>query len=369
VDNHSVAQPSVDKRILEESESNNVSAFGALTSLKKPLRFEDGEWNQELPRRRTSPVVRVLLYLGTAVFFFFFFLYLTFPSMIIREVVTTQLTKTIQDNGLPLRISIGQLKPYWFTGLSLKNVQIINVSEPNAALKFGELNVRAEVLPLFWGKISVKAYASQAGGSMDARVQLPLLGIAKGAGPSEVRVNFKSFSLDDIFEHLFAIGRNSKNPALILVQPLLAKSSAGGSLTGKIEMDNPDPLTFSSLKGLVNLNIGSSFLHINDETLQIPKQTFEKSKIDVTFGGNTVQIGKETAFKAEDIGIELSGQVGLPEQAGEQPNASLNLVLTMKGQIEKSLGFIVPNMMRCKQLENGELNAKLSGPLSALNCS
>lgn len=346
--------------------------FSALGALKRPtaLNKASSSWNDDSsPRsKRTNPIVRALLYVALGLVSFFFFLYITFPYGVIKEVAVSQITENIQKAGYPVRVSIGTLRPHWLTGVQLENVVISNMSDPNAVLKLGIVNVRLNVLPLLWGTLRVTSYVSQAGGSLDAQVDLPVLGVIKGAGPKYALVNFKKFTLDPIFNHGLAVGRGSRDPSMVLLLPLLAKTTAGGSLSGTIQLENNEPANFAKAKGGINLNIAGLYLHIDDTTLQIPKQNFETAKVELNFGNNSVTIGKSTKLAAEDIILALSGKIGLPEAQGAQPNADLDMELTMRGQIDKSLGFIVPNMMRCKPLTNGELKAKLSGPLTAMNC-
>ncbi len=344
-----------------------MAAFG---SLKRPTALGKSAWNEEsTPKgKRTNRFLRAALYVSLGFCSFIFFLYLTFPYGVLKEVLVSKITESIQKAGYPVRVGIGSLRPNWITGIQAENVIVSNSTDSTALLKLGIVTARVNLLPLLIGQIGISAYVSQSGGYLDADLKIPMFGAIKGAGPKFVQVNFKSFSLDPIFNHVLAIARGSRDPAMVLVLPLLAKTVAGGSLSGRIQLDNPEPMTFVKAVGKIDLSIANGFLHIDDSTLLIPKQSFTTAKVDLNFGNNSITIGNSTKFSAEDIGIGLGGKIGLPESAAAQANADLDLELTMRGNIEKSLGFIVPNMLRCKPLTNGTLKAKLSGPVANMAC-
>jgi len=346
----------------------------ALGLLKRPTLLDDRDagssWDEAETRKgkRTNPVVRAFLFIGLGLASFFFFLYLTFPYGVIKEVVVSTVTDSLRKSGIPVRIAIGSLRPHWFTGIQLKDVQVTNAADPDANLKIGEATVRLNLLPLLLGKATVAGRVTQAGGAMNLRVDLPILGAINGhQSPSLARVDFQSFALDPIFNHALAVARGSKDPAMVLVLPLLAKTTAGGSLTGSLTLDNPDTATFIRAKGAMNLDVKDAFLHIDDATLKMPKQNFTDARIGLKFENNAILVNG-TKFKAEDIGVGLDGRVTLPESPTGSPIAELDMNLSMHGEIEKNLGFIIPNMMRCKPLANGELKAKLTGPVSQMRC-
>lgn len=328
-----------------------------------PLSQSGWEEDTEGKPRKKSRVKSAAFLAVLGILSFFFFLYLTFPYGVIKEVASVKITEQIQASGYPVSVRIGALKPYWFTGLELNNVVVKNVSDPTAVVKLGEVITRVSVLPLFIGRLSVSTRVTQAGGSLELDAKIPISSLIKGApNPRMIEVNLKNFAIDGFFNHLLAIPKASKDPAMILVQPILSKTTAGGSLTGRMAFENIDKMT-----GAINLNLVNLFLHINDETLKIPQQNFSTAKIDIKYQNNTL-IFNDTKLEAPDIGIALSGNISLPESRNAVAEANLDMTLTMHGAIEKSLGMIVPNLMRCKPLANGELKAKLQGPLTQMTC-
>jgi type II secretion system protein N len=369
-------QESVVPEKAENSEKADVlpPPTATLGFMKRPTLFEGvGEnnvWNEEESSRkkRTRPAVRISLYVALALLSFLFFLYITFPYGVIKEVVVSSVTDNLRKSGIPVRVSIGTLKPYWFTGLELRNVVVTNAADTNAHLKMEKATLRLNVLPLLIGKISVSGLVEQGRGELDLKANLPLIGALKGhPSPSSVQVEFRQFSLDPIFNHGLAFARGSKDPSMVLVLPLLAKTTAGGTLSGQMSMENSDTSNFTRAKGAIKLAMAKAFLHIDDQTLKIPRQEFSDAKIDLKFENNAL-VFEDTNFKAEDIGVGLAGKVTLPEMQGNPPTAELDLKLSMHGEIEKNLGFIIPQMLRCSPLNAGELKAKLTGPLSQMRC-
>lgn len=331
-----------------------------------PLSHTPTSWDEapETKQKKGSRIRRISALVALGILSFFLFLYLTFPYGVLKEVLSMKITEGLQQSGFPIQVRIGSLKPHWFTGAQLGNVVVTNMTDKSAVLKLGEATARLNVLPLLIGRISVDTRITQAGGSLEANAVIPIGGLLKGApNVRTVNVEFKSFALEPLFNHMLAIPRASKDPAMVLVQPILQKTTAGGALSGLVVFENTD-----KMHGTINLSLKNMFLLINDETLKIPQQNFSVAKIDLKYQNNTLTFGEATKLEAPDIGIGLKGNITFPEMPNSQAQANLDFKLSMHGQVEKSLGMIVPNLMRCRPLTNGVLEAKLQGPLTSMAC-
>ena len=190
-----------------------MAAFG---SLKRPTALGKSAWNEEsTPKgKRTNRFLRASLYVSLGLCSFVFFLYLTFPYGVLKEVLVSKITESIQKSGYPVRVGIGSLRPNWITGIQAENVIVSNSTDSTALLKLGKVTARINLLPLLIGQIGISAYVSQSGGYLDADLKIPIFGAIKGAGPKFVQVNFKSFSLDPIFKRTFkfqSLRRNESN--------------------------------------------------------------------------------------------------------------------------------------------------------------
>jgi type II secretion system protein N len=333
--------------------------------------FENTLWNEEIPQRekKSKKFLRVISYILLGIFSFLFFLYFTFPYGVLKEVLVVQVADNMGRSGMPIRLSIGSLKPYWFTGVQLQNVNFTNRNESKVSAKFPEITARLQLLPLLIGKVKVNAEITQAKGNFEASVTVPILSLVRGTGvPSSAEIQFTDFSLEPFLQHGIAIVKQSKDTAAILIGPLLAKTTAGGSLFGKLNLENADTSSFARAIGTVKLNLQNGYLHIADETLKIPRQNFKTANLDLRYESAAISFGKDSKFSAEDLDIGLSGKIDIPETPGTPPIANLELELGMRGQIEKNLGQIITSILRCKPLSEGKLIAKLTGPLGGTAC-
>lgn len=355
----------------------NPETLSTNTEVEEPVnaaglqlpRLPDPVWNQQetqQPKKKQNKKwIRITSYVGLGLFSFFFFLYLTFPYGVLKEILAVQVTTAMQASGLPMRLSIGSAGPHWFTGMKFENVTLSNVADPSVNMRFAEASARVNVLPLLIGTVSVSGKVAQAGGATDFYVALPLFGLISGAPfPKRAEIDFKSFSIDGLFNHAIAMAKGSKNPSMALVLPLIEKSSAGGKISGTVRVSNSTPSDPSKAIGKVNLNLANAFLHINDETLKIPRQNFKEAKVELSYESGTASI-QGIKFIAPDIGINLNGKIADSAMGAE---ADLNLKLSMHGSVRENLGSLVPLIMRCRELVNGELDAKLKGPVAGMNC-
>jgi type II secretion system protein N len=325
-------------------------------------------WQEEKTSNRakkTEKIRKFIRYFSFGVVTFFIFLYLTFPFGVIKEVLVNKINTEFTKQNLPLRVSLGDISLYRFSGIFLKKVNIINSTEVNTKLTLDTVVARVQFLPLFLGRIVTTLSVEQGKGTIEAEVGFKISELL-GNNPqfNVASAQFKIFNLTPIFSHTIAYFKGSKDPGLVLLLPLLAKTTAGGDLSGGVNVEN-DP---QNMKGFINLSLNNGFFHIDDSTLKIPKQTFSEAKIDFKLEGNSVNLGA-TKFKAEDIGIGLGGKINLADASAGGNVAEVDLDLMMAGEVEKNLGFILPNMLRCKPLNAGILKAKLTGPVSQMACN
>lgn len=205
---------------------------------------------------------------------------------------------------------------------------------------------------------------------MSLGVSLPISTLLSGApSPRAASVEMRSFALDPLFNHALAFAASSKDPGMLLVAPLIAKTTIGGKLSGRIDFSNASPEHFGNAKGLFELSVEDGFLHIADDTLKIRKQSFQTANIDLGFENAALVLGKGTKFAAEDVELQLDGKVILPDVNKQPAQVNINLMLVMREKIMDTLGFIVPNMLRCPPMNNGSLKVNLNGPVSNMTCT
>jgi type II secretion system protein N len=352
----------------ENLEDNIKSSIANLGALKTP----SSAWNEEEPPkvRKKNVLKKWLRYSALAASSFVFFLYLTFPYGVLKEVIVDRVTQEIQKSGLPIRLSIETLDPYWITGIQLKNLTINNVTMDSVNLKLSRVRLYVNPFALLIGRVSVSLNLNQGDGSASVKLSIPITTLMNGhPSPRSANIELKNFAVDPFFTHALAIVAGSKDPGMLLIAPLVSKTSIGGKLTGQVSFANPNPEHFGDATGNFEVSVGDGFLHINDQTLKIRKQSFKTASLDLKFEGNALVVGKGTRFAAEDIEFALDGKFILPDLSRQATQAELNFELTMRDKIQESLGFIVPNMLRCPALTEGVLKASLSGPVTAMTCT
>lgn len=357
-----------DAALLGDAPKSEPPAAAAATSGNETW---SSQWSEETPsnRKRARKGLRIGLYVGLGITSFLFFIYMTFPYGVLKEVAVRQITQGLKETGMPIRVAIGELEPSWLTGVALKDLAVTNPADAHAVIRFSDVRVRLAILPLLWGRAKIAIFVQQGAGTLRMNVGMPLFAAMKGeASPDKIDIDLRNFSLDGALAHGLAMARASKASAMVLLLPLLTKTTAGGALTGKIDLGvDGGGFSLGRAVGSIQMKIDGLFFHIDDETLKIPRQEFSQANIDLKADNGVLSVGDKTVLEAEQIGIKANGKVNVPD--GDAAQVDLNLELSMRDQIEKNLGFIVPNLLRCsRSLEGGVLRAKLVGPVANMMC-
>jgi type II secretion system protein N len=283
------------------------------------------------------------------------FTYFTFPYGVIKEFLIQKLSSAFIEQNIPLRVKIGQLSPYWVTGVELKNLSLYQVSDTPEEIAFPKVTARLNVTPLFINQISLSSSLQQKEGFLDLKVSLPMIQtLFKGAASPYIDAQIDNFGVEGFFKQVFGYIRTKNDPAFLLLAPLLGKSSLGGFLFGNVNLNGD--------KGDFHLSLKKGFLDINDATLKIPKQDFKKFTADLSLNGPKLVFEPPLEISSQDLDINVSGSM-------EGSFLALNLKLEMRGEIEKNLGFLLPNLMGCPPMQNGILNVKLTGKPGGLACT
>jgi len=329
----------------------------------------EASWNPDNFVQKRKPILRVLAYIGVGFVSFLFFIYFTFPYDIIKEVLISKLSQELMRADLPIRVSIESLRPSWITGIAVDNAVFAHSTQKDIVFKLDAVRLRWNPFSLILGRLSFSVFVQQEKGVLTVSAVVPLMSLVTGApGLQSLDVVSKDFHLDRLFDYGLAIVKSSKSPAMLLLMPLLSKTSAGGALNGMVTLRNPEVKNFAKAVGDIKLNLKSGFLHIDDDTLKIPKQNFKDATFDIKYENNLLVFGDSTRLASEHLELGVNGQMTFPTSPSGTMTANLNLKMVMRGEVEKSLGFIVPNMLRCDPLKDGVLKAKLSGPLSSMSC-
>lgn len=102
---------------------------------------------------------------------FVLFLYWTFPYHQIQERVIRRFVPQAD-----FQLSVGDLRPYWFTGVQLEDVVVQKVSpeggEVSSLFQFDRLRARLKVVPLLWGAKTISFRSELYDGGIDGRLRV-----------------------------------------------------------------------------------------------------------------------------------------------------------------------------------------------------
>lgn len=181
---------------------------------------------------------------------FFFFCYQTFPYHRLRDFLVQEIEnpKTPAGRRAPsgYELEIGELEPYWGTGVELTNVRLRklpeNPTERRVPLAIPHLTARVSVLPLLLGRASTHVAVETNTGDIDADVTLGFDG-----GMRSVDARIDGINL----RHFQQAGLGGKVPLT-------------GMLTGTVDVDLPE----AGANGLVDLNVRN--LALGDGVTRVP---------------------------------------------------------------------------------------------------
>ncbi len=319
---------------------------------------------------------RMVGYAGLALLSFFIFLYLSFPYAVLKEGIVASVSDSLRASGLEIRLNVGKLRPSWFTGVVLEDVTLSNLRDSSAQVRFSQVTARLRLLPLLIGRAGVSLEVEQAKGRMNVGLGIPIFSAIMGhPSLAEADIAFKDFAIDSFVAQGLAILKGSTNPAMALVLPIISVTTAGGALTGKIDLGGSELSVPERIKGRVDLQVKGMYLHIADNVWQIPRQEFSVARIAATLENGAVVVGNATSFVASDIDVTLGGKL-TPSPSGM--DAALSLKIAMRRRIQQNIGNLVPAMLKCIQppkentLQDGTkemvIEGRLTGPLASMQC-
>lgn len=347
-----------------------------------PLRTQIGgeNWGDAIsPRARKSNRVRAILtYTGVGLVSFLVFLYLSFPFNVVKEVAVSRVNEALIQQRIPLRISVGAMKPKFPVGIQLEDVQLMNVNDSLANLKIGRASATLNVLPILTGKLDADVRFTQSGGSFDVNVSDKIASLIKLASSPNARmpsgslnVSVNNFDISPVVANALSFVKTSDNPMVLTIKPFL-NTEIRGTMSGKVSVDMPEPgASFEKLMANVDLKLNQAYFEMRDDTLGIPRQEFTDARIKLKLAQKTLEIPVETKLVANDLGIELSGRMNILDNMSIN-DLSLKLGLTMRGKIEENFkNIILLSVLKCdvNKFVNGRIDVELTGIPQAMNCN
>ena len=245
--------------------------------------------------------MRLLRMLGYGVFFllsFVFFLYLLFPYNLIKERVIAAVQ---QQLGAQTEVTVESFKPYRFSGLSLKglDVRVLDAAGPKQLLKITECYGRVSLFSLLLGRPNVNFTVKTGKGELSGTY-------AQGSTSDELTLDLSSVDLASF--------------------PFLAQSLSvplSSQIDGEISIDlDKQRWTRSSGKidlDFLGLSIAETTLSFQGEPFVLPQLTLakgRKSGVQATLNKGVLSLDA-LRFDGGDLTLQLAGKVLLSDQTAD----------------------------------------------------
>lgn len=376
------ANPPRSSLFVEDMPSNtpgeDVEEIFETTTTRRTQLFGSDTWSEAIPQR-TKKGKKYKLYVTYSVvgiLSFLIFLYLSFPFNVVKEVLAGKVNESFIQSKLPLRMTLGSLRPKFPLGLTLEDIQLNNVNDPLASIKIGKASVSISILAPFVGNVAADVRLEQSGGRVEIATSQSIRSLVSLSSSRSFKlpsgstsITFNKFELKPLMASLLGYVRSGNNPSLQTIQPFL-RTEVSGQLSGKIKLDVPSPGdSFDKVTSDVDLKIVQGYFEMKDETLAIPRQDFSDAIIKAKLAKKSLEIPADTKLISNDLGINLSGRMSVSDRM-DITDVKLNLGLMMKGKIEENFKNILPLMLGCdlSKISGNKLDVELSGVFSALTC-
>ena len=295
------------------------------------------------------------------------FIYILFPSLIIKNVVTTKIQSLLNDANTGLQFQAETIRPYWLSGVQLKKIRVYNQYDTSNGLSIENLTVRVSFLPILFGNLSINTniQLKDGEGRIDANLSLFDL-FSNHVNLRDVQAEFRNFKLDGFFEQYMNYVTHGNNPGLAVLAPMIENTSFGGFLEGTVNYKDEDHFDSS-----FNLKLKNAYLDVNNITLNIPKQNFSVATINIQYQDSNMTIKKDTAFKAQNISLMADGLVKFDPKHQNKPNVNVKLGVLLSGQIDKNFSLFIPQLLKCpsSSMIEGSMKVNLVGPVNQMNCN
>jgi type II secretion system protein N len=278
---------------------------------------------------------RLFKYSGYFVLFvasFMVFLFLTFPYEVLKETISTNVSKMI---GAELRI--GALSPRLPLGMKAENVRI-KLKTGESSINVSELEAGAALLPLLWGTARAYASLSNLGGSFDLNIDLPIFKMISGIiFPSAVTVAADNYPIDDLSDFALTLSSQGRN-VNPLVSQVLSQLGFGGRLGADIDLEI-DTTNVAKSTGNARITLKSAFLKLQD-SLGLPDQAFSRAEISGNIDKGQFKFDPKSGLTSDGFGFDLAGFIKLKPDVMKS-DLNLSIVLSLKEQLKEILGILI----------------------------
>jgi len=288
-----------------------------------------------------SKLLKYIAYIALFVFSFLLFLYWTFPYNILKDRIISGIEGSLGGN---MMVSVKELSPYWFTGVSISGLKVKSAGGgPGAELvTFDEMQVRVSVLSALFGSPRVKFNLDTGKGEISGVVR-------RGEGEMDVDVDidnldFKSFKI------------------ITAKTGLKLSSKIDGDIKLKVDTQRPIRSIGSISLDLGDLKIGAADIKLGEMELPLPELILSKrrgSEIKLEVGKGTLQF-KSFKLTGGDLELDLSGKVFLSNNV---ENYRFNLTGSFKASAKLSEALPFLFIVEKQKREDGSYPISITGRL------
>lgn len=287
-------------------------------------------------------IVKLIAYTALFVLSFLLFLYWMFPYDMLKDRVAAAIEEPM---GRQVEVSIGEIEPYYFTGLALTDVKLSGRSDGGTVplANFSKVRVRASFFSLLFGNPRLSFLLKAGKGEIEGVTHQTDEGFV-------IDVDFDDFDVSTV---------------------KLLESETGLKLTGKIEGSmelNVDRTRAVRTSGKVDLTLkdlklGASQLTVAGSNIPIPETVISKgsgSRIKLVIDKGAVSVD-EFKLADGDLSVDIKGKVFLSTVVS---NYRLNLTGTFK--VSDALAQAIPFLFIAEKQkqEDGSYPVTITGRIA-----
>ncbi len=276
--------------------------------------------------------VHITLLVAAFLLTFLFFLYLTFPYGVLKEAISVEISKAVGMN-----IRVAKLGPNLPAGVDFDGVQI-EATPGGKAFKIDQVYAGISLFKLLFTRLGVDIDLAAGGGTLSLDVRDWLFRMLSGTGlPRGLTMQATKFPLDDLVSFALSAAANSPDMNQLLA-PMLAKLIFRGNLNGDIDMSFAKDTSES--EGEFNIRINDGLFIIDDPSLNIADQRFEKAVLKGKLIKGEIKLDDSSGFKTQELEVSVKGGISLRESL---PKSLLGIRIALK--LDKGLkdqfGFLL----------------------------
>lgn len=312
----------------------------------------------------SKKILRIASLAALFVVSFCFFLYVTFPYEVLKEVLTSEISK-----ATGYTVQVDKLEPRFLFKMQAKD---LSVEPPRGgfSVQFSNVEAGVRLLPLFIGRLGLIAVArTKDGGTLSVSTSLSLfklLGSIKKSSDiiidvlSKLDIEAKNFPIDGLTRLAFSTLSSlpSMNP---LVAPLLEKVGFNGKLTATVDL-GLDTKDFAKSSGNIDIHLANAVLKLSDPSVGLPDQVFSKALIKASLGTGTMTFDPSSGFTAPELDFGLKGKIALKPTI-EASLLDLSMALKLEKTLQSQFGFVVDAM--AGSTRGGNVTIQLRGPVNS----